>query len=79
MTLKQFQEATRIAHGGEDLDNVDMSVLDGYGLPGFGPVVAPLRSIARCIRWQTMCFNGSVDTVELQSCWFYFCKRVMVA
>ena len=69
MKLSQFSQAAKIAADlSIDLSDEDDSILFGCGLPGFKPVYVTLRQVAKFIRWQTLCFNGAIDTNEMQEC-----------
>lgn len=65
MTKDQFNAAVAIAQSKVDLSNVDDTVLDGCGLPGFVPVTVSLEACAKCIRWHAICLNGQIDSEAL--------------
>lgn len=65
MTKTQFDAAVAIARSKVDLTNVDDSILDGCGLPGFVPVTITLEVAAKCIRWHAVCLNGQMDSEAL--------------
>ena len=72
MTVNQFRRAYALAMSAVDLSKWDMSLLDGFGLPNFQPVVVALEAVARCIRWQVCQWNGGIDADALQECHCFF-------
>ena len=78
MTKHELCEACDIARSDRDLTNVDISLLDGYGLPGFVPVTVPVEAVARVIRWQCFLFNGGIDSTELNDLAGHFRRKVTV-
>ncbi len=78
MTTQQFQAAVALAASDADLSHADDSVLFGFGLPNFKPVVATLQAIARTIRWQALQLNGQFDSEALNECHQLFRHRVTV-
>lgn len=65
MTREDFLKAFEIAQSDADLQSVDVSIFDGFGLPGFGQVHVTIRSVARLIRWQARMFDGEWDAKAL--------------
>ena len=63
MTMAQDMKVRFINDEGQHL--VDISVFDGFGLENFKPVVVTLRQLAALIRWQCFCFNGDIDSDNL--------------
>lgn len=57
----KLQEAYRIAVSKEDLSGVDVDILLGIGLKVFSPVIVPVRTVAKFIRWQCVNIDGSID------------------
>lgn len=78
MTREEFSEAVAIARSGECLIDCDDSVLFGYGLPDFEPVVVTIEVAAKAIRWQCVLLNGEVDIVELNSVFDSFKRKVLI-
>ena len=72
MTSKQFHDAFDIAMSDTDLENVDMSLLLGFALTTFKPVVVTLEAVAKCIRWQAKQANGQVNAEALLECYHFF-------
>ncbi len=67
MNKAEFQKAFVIAESDEDLTNVDIDSMIGFGLRGFKKVAVTCRMMARMIRYQAMQMNGEWDSVELAS------------
>lgn len=63
----------------QDLSDADMDILFGFGLPGFQPVTVSLRSIARCMRWQCLCWDGSWDEHQYNEDLPHYRRNVTVA
>jgi len=79
MTKSEFQTAFAIAADSQiDLSSVDDEILYGCGLPDFEPVVATYEAVAKMIRWQAHCIDGSWDQEELTSLRNCFRRRVTV-
>jgi len=78
MTTAQFQAAFDIAKSDRDLTAVDDSVMYGYGLPDFKPVVATIEAVARTIRWQCQYLTGGWDSEALNECRNLFRHRVTI-
>ncbi len=69
MTKTQFAQCATVARNLEiDLSTEDLTPFDGCGLSGFKPIFVTVKQVARFIRWQSLCFNGEVDSKELQDC-----------
>ena len=47
------------------IDNGDLGIFDGYGLPDFKPVNCRIVDVARLIGWQCQYIGGGLDMVEL--------------
>lgn len=66
MTKNQLDRAMTLARNYEvNLLNVDLSTLEGYGLPNFQPVTVTVEMVAAMIRWQCIMFNGEIVAEEL--------------
>lgn len=65
MTKRELKAIFEIAKSNEDLSKEDLSVFDGYGLPGYDPVYVTKRAVAALIRWQALLLNGEWDLEEL--------------
>ena len=51
-----------------DLSGVDDSILFGCGLPDFQPVAVSVKVVAKLLRYQCQCFDGSWDWREYNEC-----------
>lgn len=85
MNAVEYKAAFAIADNPAiDLSGEDTSILDGFALRDFGPVVATLRQVAAVMRWQGLFImvkpGGSKwdaeALTEIREC---FRKRVTVA
>ena len=67
MTRQEAQAAFAIADNKELrlYPDVDTSIFDGFGLPGFCPVYVTLRQVAALMRWQALQFNGEWNAEAL--------------
>lgn len=61
MTTQEFKAAFKLANSGQDLSNIEMDHLFGFGLRDFRPVTTTIGAVARVLRWQGMQFNGQWD------------------
>ncbi len=62
MTTTEIKLATAIAQDRSiDLSKENMDVLCGFGLEDFKTVNVSLRVVAKCMRWQCQCMDGSWD------------------
>ena len=61
MTKKELNQALNIAYSVETLTKVDISIFDGFGLPGFAPVNVTSLQVASLIRWQAIRLDGEID------------------
>lgn len=67
MTKSEFQRAFDVAcDRNVDLSDVSDEHLHGCGLPGFQRVTTTIAPVAKLIRWQCGCLNGSWDHEALQ-------------
>ncbi len=78
MNAAEYKRAFEVANSDIDLSDVDDTILDGYGLPGFGPVVATVKQVAKVMRWQARYLNGEWDGEQLTEIKELFRKRVTV-
>ena len=78
MNAAEYKRAFDVAKSDVDLSHVDDTILDGYGLPGFGPVVATVEQVAKTMRWQARYLNGGWDGEQLTEIREFFRKRVTV-
>ncbi len=61
MTRDQLSEALTLARSGADLCLDEIAIFDGFALRDFSPVVCTLEALAVLVRWQCICFDGSID------------------
>ena len=66
MKAQDLQAALTLARSDAPLNIEDLSLFDGFALPDFAPVVCTLEALAMLVRWQCICFDGSVDGEALQ-------------
>ncbi len=66
MKTIDLDTALAIARSDRPLNVADLSVFDGFGLAGFKPVTCTVEALAMLIRWQCVCFDGSIDADALQ-------------
>lgn len=66
MKAQDLNEAMVIARTDRPLDNADLAIFDGFGLRDFGHVTCTVEALAALVRWQCICFDGSVDAEALQ-------------
>ena len=78
MTRNEFSRACKLAFSNENLENYDISILNGFGLKNFKRVEILLGVAARCIRWQCLCFNGNIDNESLEECRIAFKSKVSI-
>lgn len=65
MTKQELSKALEIARSNIDLSSIDISIFSGCALPGFSPITVTLDTLAAFVRYQIMCFDGSIDVREL--------------
>ena len=66
MNKAEMAQALKIAKNPDnDLTGEDISLFDGYGLPGFVRIHVTLRQVARVIRWQAQRMDGTWDGEEI--------------
>ena len=66
MKATDLDMALAIARSDTALNVADLSLFDGFGLPGFRPVTCTVEALAMLVRWQCVCFDGSIDSEALQ-------------
>lgn len=80
MNAKEIKLALAMAQDHSiDLSGYDDSILFGFGLPDFVPVVVPLGAVARVMRWQSACLDGSWDWKQFNEDLPSYRKRVRVS
>ena len=68
MTKIEMAKALKIAKNQNiDLFKEDIAIFDGYGLRGFEPIHVTLNQIARIIRWQAQCMDGTLNAEEINA------------
>ena len=65
MKKSEMVAAWEMAQGFADLEGEDLSIFDGYGLPGFEPVYTTVRAVAALIRWQALGMFGGWISAEV--------------
>lgn len=79
MTAFELKLARAIAEDDSiDLSNVNYDALIGFGCADFVPVHVPIRAVARCIRWQCCCFDGSWDDRQWNEDRPFYLKNVNI-
>lgn len=76
MNNDDFKRAFALADSDENLSLEDIDIFHGCALPGFSPVVATIRQVARIIRWQAANMGGGWDAEELTSLRDIFRRKV---
>lgn len=66
MTASQLNTALAIARSDQTLNVADLAIFDGFGLADFRPVTCTVEALAMLVRWQCLCFDGSIDGAALQ-------------
>ena len=66
MNASHLDRALTIARSDAALNIEDLSLFDGFGLPNFTPVTCTVEALALLVRWQCVCFDGSIDAAALQ-------------
>ncbi len=61
MTRHELSEALTLARSGADLNLDEISIFDSFALRDFAPVVCTIEALAVLVRWQCICFDGSID------------------
>jgi hypothetical protein len=78
MNKAEMSEVLKIAKSGCNLFHVDIGVLYGCGLPGFGHVHTTLEVCARHIRWQAHRMDGTWDEEEISQSMDIFRRKVTI-
>ncbi len=66
MKAIDLDAALAIARSDRPLNMDDLSIFDGFGLADFKPVTCTIEALAMLVRWQCVCFDGSIDAENLQ-------------
>ena len=66
MKTADLDTALGIARSDRPLTVADLAIFDGYGLPDFQPITCTVEALAMLVRWECLCFDGSVDGAALQ-------------
>lgn len=66
MKATDLDTALAIARSDAPLNLDDLSLFDGFALPDFRPVTCTVEALAMLVRWQCVCFDGSIDGEALQ-------------
>ena len=61
MMRDQLSEALTLARSGAALSLDEITIFDGFALRDFAPLVCTVEALAVLVRWQCICFDGSVD------------------
>ena len=61
MNKNELNQALTLAKSTETLTNVDISIFNGFALPGFAPVNVTIPQVASLIRWQAIQLDGEID------------------
>ncbi|MFA7219020.1 MAG: hypothetical protein WC119_00645 [Synergistaceae bacterium] len=80
MKKSELSKALEIAKSDIKLDEQNASLVpfDGFGLKDFEPVYVTLNQIARLIRWQCICLDGSIDNDNFQDIAYAGKRKFMV-
>lgn len=65
MKAAEFKTAYEVAVGNEDLSQVEIGHMFGFGRKSFKPVCVTIRQVAALIRCQCQYMNGRWDMEEL--------------
>lgn len=66
MKTIDLDAALAIARSDRPLNVADLSIFDRFGLADFKPITCTLEALAMLVRWQCICFDGSLDAEALQ-------------
>ena len=66
MKTADLDKALALARSGVSLNLADLSLFDGFALPGFQHVTCTVEALAMLVRWQCVCLDGSIDGEALQ-------------
>ena len=79
MTRKELERALELAKIGEREYNwTTLAVFDGFGLPDFEPIQTTLWAVSRIIRYQCLCFDGTLEAVALNELATFGRKRFLI-
>lgn len=78
MTKAELSAALKLALTKENLSNENIDHFDGFGLRDFQPTTCTIKQLARLIRWQCFCLDGSIDQNNLNEIAFHGKKRFVV-
>ena len=67
MTKQELKTAFEVANSEKELQQTDLLIFDGFGLPEFEKVNVTIEAVAKLIRWQCIRLDGSVDQEELNT------------
>ncbi len=65
MTKAQLSKAVRLAKSDVTITE-DIDIFHGFGRNDFEPVYVTIEQVARLIRWQCGCMDGTWDSYNLQ-------------
>ena len=68
MNKKEFSRAYALAISNQVIkpEEASIAIFDGFGFESFDKVYVTVKQVARLIRWQTVCLDGSIDQDNLQ-------------
>ena len=66
MKASDLDSALALARSDAPLSVTDLALFDGFALPDFGQVTCTVEALAMLVRWQCVCFDGSIDGAALQ-------------
>ncbi len=78
MKTADLDRALAIARSGRPLNVADLSIFDGFALPGFQPVTCTVEALAMLVRWQCVQLNGEINAEALLEIATYGRKRFLV-
>ena len=78
MNKNELSQAFDLARSKADLSQENIDIFDGFGLDEFKSVYVTIGQVARLIRWQCGCFDGSWDSHNLQEIAFFGRKRFTI-
>jgi len=77
MTKAQLSKAVRIAKSDVEIKE-DIDIFHGFGCDDFKAVYVTIEQVARLIRWQCGCMDGTWDSDNLQEIAHYGQRRFHV-
>jgi len=78
MTKQELSRALEIARSKTQLSHINTSIFDGCALQDFKPIHVTIDALAAFLRYQVVCFDGSIDQQELNDIASYGRQRFMV-